>query len=684
MKKSILAIAIIFWVSSLLQAQVDTIKSITFDEIQVSALRIATPSLQQPFSIATYRAGTLQETRQQLSLQEYLFQVPGLFSLNANNYAQDLRISIRGFGARSAFGIRGVKIVVDGIPETTPDGQGQIDNLNIGIIERMEVLKGPSSALYGNASGGVIQIYTRDNFEQNFLNAGVTFGSFNMQQYQLSGGLVQGNTRAILQGTHTRTDGYRMQSKLENTNFNARVFHDFSQRSKINFQLNYANSPIGDDPGGINANDVIEDRRQARDQNVRFRAGESVAQLKIGSQYEYEFDDNKSLQFYGFYSNRNFEGRLPIGGDGWIELQRAYYGQGGHFKTRKTLRNGSNTFQIGYEWAVQRDDRRRFANNEGVKGDLKLDQIEGFSAVGLYLLDHLSFNRWLFSFGLRYDWNRLTADDQFRIDGDQSGSRNLSALNPSLGINFEVTDNLHLYGSYRTSFETPSLSELSANPSGAAGFDPDLQSQKADNYELGFKGLLGNDLDFDLTFFHINTTNDLVPFELEAFPGRTFFRNAGSTVRDGVELWLRYQLSRQFSLRGSYTYSDFKYDEYSIDEEEFSGKLLPAIPPHFLTLQAAFENESGLNLRLQHRWTAEFYANDANTATEPAYQVTDLSLSYRLLMKRTTMTPFLGINNIFDTEYSDNVRINAFGGRYYEPAPGINFYGGIRWNLVGK
>lgn len=681
MKKIVLYLIGCLLSSSLLTAQTDTLQSITINEVEISAPRIAAPSLQQPYSVATYRAGTLQETRQQLSLQEYLFQVPGLFSLNANNYAQDLRISIRGFGARSAFGIRGVKIIVDGIPETTPDGQGQIDNLNIGIIDRLEVLKGPSSALYGNASGGVVQIHTLEDFDRNFLNAGLTFGSFNMQQYQLTGGWTHERTRAIIQGTHTRTDGYREHSNLENTNFNARLFHDFSDRSKVNLQFNYANSPVGNDPGGINAEAVTENRRQARDQNVVYDAGEAVAQLKLGAQYQYQADENNSLQLYGFYSTRDFEGRIPLGADGWIDLQRAYFGQGGYFKNQGPMAGGQNTFQVGYEWALQRDDRSRFANNEGEKGDLTLDQLEQFSTIGLYLLDHLTIKRWLFSWGLRYDLNRLAADDRLRADGDQSGDRNLSAVNPSLGINYKLGTNLHLYSSYRTSFETPSLSELSANPSGEAGFDPDLESQRAFNYELGLKGILGNKLDFDLTLFHVTTENDLVPFELETFPGRTFYRNAGSTRRNGLEVWTRYQWSRSFSLRASYTYSDFTYDEYILDNEDFGGKLLPAIPPHFLSVQLAYENKAGWNARLQHRYTAEFYANDANSATEPFYHVTDLSLSYRISLQRSTLVPFFGINNLLDTQYSDNVRINAFGGRYYEPAAGINFFGGLRLSL---
>lgn len=663
--------------------QTDTLIDLTIEEVEIKALRIATPTKRQPFSLAVYNASTLQETRQQLSLQEYLYQVPGLFSLNANNYAQDLRVSIRGFGARSAFGIRGIKIVVDGIPETTPDGQGQIDNLNIGIIERMEVLKGPSSALYGNASGGVIQIFTQENFDKNFLKSELTFGSFNMQQYQLSGGFSKNKTRAIIQGSHTRTDGYREQSSLENTNFNARLFHEFSEKSKINFQLNYTNSPVGDDPGGIDSETVADDRRQARDRNILFKTGESVQQFKLGSSFSHQLDENKSLQLYGFYSNRDFEGRIPIPSNGWIDLQRNYLGQGGHFKIDNPLGKGKNTIQVGYEWAFQEDDRKRFRNEEGVQGDLSLDQVESFSALGIYVLDHFTVDRWLFSVGLRYDMNNLKADDQKIDDGDQSGDRNLSAFNPSIGFNFEATKNLHLYGSYRSSFETPALSELSANPSGEAGFNEGLESQRANNYEIGLKGLLGNHLDFDLTYFHIDTKNDLVPFELEAFPDRTFFRNAGSTIRDGIETWLRYQINSKMLVRGSYTFSNFRYDEYEVGGNDFSGNDLPAIPPHLLAMQFSYEDEKGLNLRLQHRYTSDFFASDTNleTAVEPSYHVTDLSLSYRFPKKKMIFIPFFGVNNIFGREYSDNVRINAFGGRYFEPAAEMNFYGGVRWKI---
>jgi len=257
-------------------AQTDSLNLITLDSVEVKALRISSLLKQQPFSISTYTASPLQDTRQQLSLQEYLTHVSGLFSLNATNYAQDLRISIRGFGARSAFGIRGVKIIVDGIPETTPDGQGQIDNLNLGLIEKIEVLKGPSSALYGNASGGVIHITTKQDFDTDFLEAGLTLGSYHNQQYQLSGGLAKKNTKLIFQAAHTLTDGYRDQSGLQNTNLNLRWFQKITNKSKINFQANYTNSPIGDDAGGLTLEEVNTNRRQARDRNVQFKTGENL------------------------------------------------------------------------------------------------------------------------------------------------------------------------------------------------------------------------------------------------------------------------------------------------------------------------------------------------------------------------------------------------------------------------
>jgi len=524
--------------------QKDTIlPSINIDAIEVLAPRIKQDLYRSPLAISRIKVNAIQKTKQQLSFQEYITNVPGLFSLNANNYAQDLRISIRGFGARAAFGIRGVKIIVDGIPETTPDGQGQLDNLNLGIIDNIEVIKGPASSLYGNASGGIININTLSSFNSNFIEAGLVFGSFNMQQYQLKTGINHRNTSYIFQGNYTKSDGYRVQSGVRSTNLNARVLHRFSKYSKLRFQLNYTDSPIADDPGGINLAAVEADRLQARDRNVLFKTGEAISQFKVGTNFSHLFKNGNEFESYTFYSNRDFNGKLPFEFGGLIELNRNYFGQGSSFNWKQKIKTnqgeniiGGNQLKIGYDIARQGDDRQRFRNLEGVKGDQTLDQLESFSNVAFYILDNLSLDRLVISAGLRYDWNQLEAEDNLLSNGDGSGSINLSAFNPSIGLNYKIRNSLHVYTSFRTSFETPSLSELSDNPLDESGFNTSLKPQEANNIEIGLKGKFQDRFQFDLTWFYIKTKNELVPFELEAFPDREFFRNAGETSRNGLEV----------------------------------------------------------------------------------------------------------------------------------------------------
>lgn len=665
-------------------AQVDTLKIYEIEAVEIRASRISVPKLQQPFSVSVYLKKPIQETFQQLSLQEYLTQIPGLFSLNANNYAQDLRISIRGFGARSAFGIRGVKIVTDGIPETTPDGQGQIDNLNLGIIQRIEVLKGPSSALYGNASGGVINIFSEEKVAQNYAEVGLTSGSFGLMQYQLKSGFRRKGGKLIFQGTHTETDGFREQNRLQNTNLNLRFFQKISARSKFNLQANYTNSPIGDDPGGLILAEAENDPSQARERNIEYKTGESIDQFKTGGRYQLQIDSSQNIEFYAFYSRRNFEGLLPFTFGGWVDLQRNYFGQGGHYKLKNRFSNLKNTLQVGYETAFQNDRRQRYRNELGTQGDLTLDQDENFTNLGIYALNHLKYQKLLITAGLRFDNNRLKVIDQKTDDGDQSDEQNLPAFNYSLGANYEAAPNLHFYGNYRSSFETPALSELSANPSGEAGFNPDLDSQLADNFEVGLKGLLFQKIDFDAAVFYIKTNDDLVSYELPDFPGRSFFRNAGTSVRRGVELSAGYRINAQFSLRAAYTGSDFKYEKYQLSSGDFGGKTLPGIPQNFGSVQLNYESENGLRLRLQHRYVGKIYTSDSNEFFAPDYHLTDLNLGYSFQKDQFRFVPFFGVNNIFDTQYNDNIRINAFGGRHYEPAPGINFYGGLRCRFSGR
>ncbi|MEO1262289.1 MAG: TonB-dependent receptor [Bacteroidota bacterium] len=659
----------------------DSLQIKNIETITVAAPKINTEINRIPIPIFKYTASPVQSSQQQLSLQEYIYNVPGLISMNANNYAQDLRISIRGFGARAAFGIRGIKIIVDGIPETTPDGQGQVDNLNIGIVQNIEVIRGPSSALFGNASGGVISINTLNDFQKNYVNAGLTFGSFNFQQYQVTSGFKTKNTKYILHGSRSKADGYREYSSFQNNNFNGRVFHEINNKAKINFLINYANSPEAEDPGGINSAAIDDDRKQAREENITFNAGEEISQLKLGVNFKYAYNKNRHFNTYAFYSSRDFYGRLPFENAGIIDLSREYLGTGGNYYLAFPIKSGLNKIQVGYDMATQSDNRMRFNNLNGLQDSLALNQLESFTNGGAFLVNQFIIGKWLFSAGLRYDWNKINVQDRMKENGNGSGERNLENWNPSLGISYELNNRNFIYANFSTSFETPSLNELSANPVSPDGFNP-LDPQQANNYELGIKGTLKKNIRYELAVFHIDTKSELVPFELDTFPGQIFYQNAGSGDRNGLEFSIEYPFLNKWNFSAHYTFSDFTYHKFELnDSVNYNGNRLPGIPKHFGSATIQYLNKKGLHGRLQARYMGELFTSDLNTVTDDAYLLLNLNIGYQLKKDRLNIIPFLGVNNILNTEYNDNIRINAFGQRYFEPGPKINFYGGVRFRL---
>ena len=680
MKKYIALILFNLILGKTVISQTDSLLVKDMETVTVSAPKISTELNRTPFSISKYTVSAIQESQQQLSLQEFTNNIPGMFTMNANNYAQDLRVSIRGFGARSAFGIRGIKIIVDGIPETTPDGQGQVDNLNLGIIQTMEIIRGPASALYGNASGGVIGINTINEFEKNFLKAGVTIGAFNMQQYQFTTGVKTKNTKYILHGNRTSSTGYREHISFENNNFNARIFHDFSEQSKLNILVNYANSQKAEDPGGIDLDAVNNNRRQAREQNILFDSGEEINQLKIGLNYQFEYNKNSRFNTYTFYSTRNFSGRLPFEDGGIVDLSRKYAGLGGNYYLSFSLKNANIKTHAGYEMATQADNRLRFNNLNGEKGDLSFEQLESFTSAGGFLTTQLNTGKWLISAGLRYDWNNLNADDRMHENGNDSGEKTYRSWNPSFGVSYNILADQYIFTNFSTSFETPSLSELSANPSGREGLNHSLQPQQAKNFEIGIKGNISTKSFYELTLFHIDIEKELVPYELDTFPGRIFYRNSGTGVRNGIEFSFNQKINKQFNASINYTFSDFIYKEYELnDSVNYNGNSLPGIPKLYGSFSVSYANEKGFHVKAQARYIGELFVNDMNDISDKSYFLLNLNVGYKIGKGKFKFTPFFGINNILNTKYNDNIRINAFGGRYYEPGPELNIYGGVRF-----
>ena len=645
--------------------------TITLKEVALEAPKLKTSRFKMPSSISSLNLIPLQGFQQQLSLQEYLRAVPGLFSLNSNNYAQDLRLSIRGFGSRAAFGIRGVKLIVDGIPETTPDGQGQVDNLPLGILRQLEVLRGPSASLYGNAAGGVVYLNTLDSLQGETIIFRATMGSYAYQNYQLTTQIGGKKTTALVHLNRTTTDGFRKFSRLEQNIFNAKIKHELSSRSRVNFQMNYTNSPKAEDPGGLKLEETEVDFMQARGRNVEYNTFEKIDQFKIGFRWEQQWGSHWDLDSYAFYSFRDFYGKLPFENGGIIDLFRNYYGLGTRLTYKETQEQFTHRWQLGIENSSQRDQRERFLNLKGNQGDSVFSQEERFGNFGVSLLDELQWEKVLIRTGLRYDYQTLGVN----TDTD---NQEYTVLNPSIGLSYAIAKNQRVFVNFSTSFETPTLSELSANPSGEEGLNLDLNPSKAINYELGWKCQTALAY-FEATSFYIQSSNEILPYELEDFPGRSFYRNVGATIRYGLELAATLQWN-QWAFQASLTQAQYQFDQEN-EADILDGKSLPGIPNSQLFFQLDYTSQADWKWVLSGEHVGSFYADNTNSVEIKNFQKVQFQAQKTVSLSWSEFDFFAGINNLLNTTYFDNIRLNAFGGRFYEPAPGRNFYLGTRFNF---
>ena len=661
----IILFSLLLFFSNSIYSQDSLKQKIFLKEVLLDAARIKSPKRILPFALSYKTFPQTQYNNAQNSLNDYLMGIPGLFAQNTQNFAQDLRLSIRGFGARSAFGIRGIQLIVDGIPETTPDGQGQLDNLPLGLIESLTVLRGPASTFYGNAAGGVIQINTLSKFNEGFVRFRAQGGSYSSTNLSATVGLINKKTKAVFYQNLSQSDGYRDHSRFKQQVFNTRVWHDFSSKSKLSFQFNYTNGPYAYDAGGINSQSVIDNRRQARSQNKSFQTFESIEHIKTGLQWENTIVKNVNFNSYIFYAHRDFEGRLPFEFGGLVDLVRDYFGGGAALEYSP---KEYHSLQFRISFADQTDHRKRFKNIAGEVGDITLNQKELFDNKSVSLLDEYRFRFGVLRAGLRFDQQKLGTNLSDK-------KTNLNVVNYSIGFTYTALANHIFFGSLATSFETPTLNELSANPTGEVGFNPNLSSSQARNFELGwrFSSTFGQ---LETTLFSIQTKNEIIPYELEDFPTRTFYRNAGKTDRQGIEI--HWELKKNsWHWLASFNYAAIEFKDYELDEKTLSGNSLPGIPKQQFFASLSYNFNNGLGVMSQNQYNGSIYSDDANQNLVSPYFLSNL----KIWKSYNNLEVFGGINNLFNRSYNDNIRINAWGKRYYEPAPTRNFYFGINYTL---
>jgi len=651
------------------------------EEIIVRSTRLETTLDQVPAAVSVVSKDEIQVARQQLGLDESLSRVPGLFMQNRFNFAQDLRVSIRGFGARANFGIRGVKILVDGIPETLPDGQGSVDSIDLGATEQIEVIRGPSSSLYGNASGGVISLTTEPPPSEPFAEVHASAGRYGYQRIQLKAGGSGERVGYLLNASDTRYDGYREHSRFENRQLTGRLTFDLDKDRELLAVVSLTDQPVSDDPGGLTAEVAAENPRAAWPSNVSFRAGEALDQQRIGFVYTMPLGEGHSLSARNYYVWRDFENSLPFPGGGIVAFERFYAGGGLSYTYDGFWLDRPNRLVVGIDYDNQDDDRRRFDNVAGTRGAMTFDQNESVSSLGLFVQNELSITEnLLLTMGLRLDEVEFDVTDRFLSDGDDSGRRTLDGTSPMVGLTYIVSPSMSAYATFSTAFETPSTTEF-ANPTGGGGFNPLLDPQEAENFEVGIRGLIGNRHRYDVALFSIDVDDELIPFTLPETPGRVYYQNAGRSSRNGLEVSFVTQPLDGLQATLAYTYSDFEFDRFSDQSGAvFDGNVIPGTAKHVLFGELSWWHARGWFAAFDVLHVDDQFANNANTVVNDAYTLSNLRLGYEHTAGSLIVMPYIGVNNLFDESYNANLRINDSNLRFFEPGPERSAYAGVSVN----
>lgn len=615
----------------------------------------------------------------QLSLDEALTHIPGVFFQNQFNAAQDLRVSIRGFGARSAFGVRGIKVLVDGIPHTLPDGQTQLDSIDPGIIDSIEILRNPSSSLYGHSSGGVISITTNEgHFSGNESETRLELGQFGLNKNWLNLSGISGPLNYSFYASHLQWDGYRNHSATENTLMHGKFRLQTGSDSDLTLILSHFHSPKAEDPGALTELQVESNRQQANSTNISFDSSEKVKENRLALIYNKHFSSSHKFFLTTHLNRRLFENKLPYTSGGRVEFERWVPGVEARSIFDLKFFDKPSRLIVGADLSFQSDDRKRFDNNNGTPGDKTLDRLETVQSIGQYLRTEWQWTpRLEIVGGIRYDRVRFELDDAFLDDGDQSDDKTFSELSGTVGSIFHWNESMHLYANVATAFETPTTTELINDPTGGSGFNSGLESQYSVSYEVGLKRRPLEGPELDLALFIIRSRDELISYEISSSPGSTFYKNAGRSRRVGLEVGISANPMRCVKTSLSYTFSDFKFTEFDDSGVDQSGHLIPGIPKHRISFNVNAFNESGWFARSELQHVSAFFVDNGNTVKNPNYTTSRVSFGRKKKIGAFVGSVYLGLNNLLDEKYNANTRINASGNRYFEPAPPFNFFGGV-------
>ncbi|STV58825.1 tonB-dependent receptor yncD [Klebsiella pneumoniae] len=668
----------------------------------VTAAPTTVSELDTPAAVSVVNGDEMRQAAPRVNLSESLGAVPGLQVQNRQNYAQDLQLSIRGFGSRSTYGVRGLRIYVDGIPATMPDGQGQTSNIDIGSVDTIEVLRGPFSALYGNSSGGVINVTSQTGTQPPTVEASSYYGSFGTWHYGMKA------TGAVGDGSHAgdvdytvstnrfTTHGYRDHSGARKNLANARLGVRINDVSKLTLLLNSVDIKAND-AGGLTADEWRDNPRQSP-RGDQYNTRKNTRQTQAGLRYERQLsaqDDLSVMMYAGERETTQFQSiprapqLKPSHAGGVIDLTRHYQG----IDTRLTHRGEllvPVTLTAGLDYENMSERRKGYENfvmvngapQYGEQGALRRNErnlmwnVDPYLQTQWQLTDKLSLDA-----GVRYSSVWFDSNDYYITpgNGDDSGDASYHKWLPAGSLKYALTDAWYVYLSAGRGFETPTINELSYRSDNQSGLNFGLKPSTNDTVEIGSKTRIGNGL-FTAALFQTNTDNEIVVDSSSG--GRTSYKNAGKTRRQGMELGLDQQFGESWRLKAAWTWLDATYRTNVCDDASCNGNRIPGIARNMGYASFGYQPEQGWYAGSDIRYMSDIMANDENTAKAPSWTVVGLTTGYKWSYGRMDMDLFGRIDNLFDREYVGSVIVNESNGRYYEPAPGRNY--GIGLNLAWR
>ena len=676
---------------------------VTLDRVQVTATRTAQDPWQVPASISVIAGDDYRTDTAGVGLSEKLPGVPGLVARNRQNFAQDEQISIRGFGTRSTFGIRGLRLYVDGVPATMPDGQGQVSHFNLGSADRIEVLRGPFSALYGNAAGGVLQVFTADGTAPPSFGAAAAAGSYGTWRAGIDARGAGEGYDYNLALSHFDSDGYRRHSAARRESFNAKAGFALGNSMSLTLVGNAFSSPDTQDPLGLTAQQARQDPRQAVAAAYAFNTRKSVKQQQLGAVLDATLSSRNSVRVLAYGGGREVEQFLsipvatqanPLSGGGVVSLDGDYAGIDARWIHAGSLAGHPLKFVAGLNGDAQRQHRRGYENFVGellgVRGALRLDQQDRVADSDQYAqATWRPGDAWSLQAGLRHSRVRFRSRDGYVVAGnpDDSGGIAYSATTPVFGASFKAADRLRLYASYGEGFETPTFNELGYRADGGSGLNFALRPALTRSAEAGFKFAGDGDARVEFALFRADTRDELAV--ATSAGGRTTFQNAGRARRDGAELSGNVPLAAGWRAQFAYTYLDASFRDGFLtciatpcavaNTPVAAGTRLPGVPRNAAYLAARWGRASG--------WQATFDAQSMDAVSvdntggprADGYTVFGASAAYVFASAQGEGRVFAGIANLFDRRYIGSVIVNETSGRSFEPAPGRSLLVGMAW-----